>query len=79
MASVMASLDNSLKADMEHFSWVNWSEVARESFIRKSRKLDALEKFEKLLEKSEFTEEDALKLSNKVKEERLRQLKEQGI
>lgn len=79
MASVMASLDDSLKADMEHFSWVNWSEVARESFMKKTKKLEALEKFEKLLEKSEFTEEDALELSNKVKEERLKQLKREGM
>ena len=79
MASVMASLDDSLKKDMEHFSWVNWSDVAREKFMKKIKRLEALEKFEKLLEKSEFTEEDALDLSNKIKEERLKQLKEQGL
>ena len=79
MASIMASLPDSLKADIEHFSWVNWSEVAREEFIKKIKRLDALERFEKLLENSEFTEEDALKLSRKVKEGRFKQLKKQGL
>ena len=79
MASIMASLPNEVKADIEHFSWVNWSEVAREAFIVKIKRLEALEKFEKLLDKSKFTEKDALELSRKVKEERLKQLKEQGL
>lgn len=79
MASIMASLPDSLKEDMKSFSWVNWSEVAREAFIKKIRRLEALEKFEKILEKSQFTEEDALELSRKVKDERLKQLKKQGL
>lgn len=79
MASIMASLLDSLKADIEHFSWVNWSEVAREAFIKKIKRLEALEKFEKLLEKSEFTEEEVLELSRKIKEERLKQLKKQEL
>ena len=79
MASVMASLPDSLKADIEHFSWINWSEVAREALIKKIKRLEALEKFEKLLEKSDFTERDALELSKKVKEERLKQLKGKGL
>lgn len=79
MASIMASLSGSLKAEIEHFSWVNWSEVAREALIKKIKRLEALEKFERLLDKSEFTEKDALELSRKVKEERLKQLKEQGL
>jgi len=79
MASIMASLPDSLKAEIKRFSWVNWSEVAREAFIVKIKRLEALEKFEKLLDKSKFTEKDALELSRKVKEERLKQLKEQGL
>ena len=79
MASIMASLPDSLKADIAHFSWVNWSEVAREAFIKKIKILEALEKFEKLLENSKFTEEDALSLSRKAKEERFKQLKKQGL
>ena len=79
MASVMATLDESLKKDIEHFSWVNWSEVAREAFLKKIKRDEAFKRFDEILENSEFTEEDALRLSNKVKEERLKQLKEQGL
>ena len=79
MESITASLPDSLKAEIKRFSWVNWSEVAREAFIVKIKRLEALEKFEKLLDKSKFTEKDALELSRKVKEERLKQLKEQGL
>ena len=75
----MASLPNEVKADIEHFSWVNWSEVAREALVKKLKRLKALEEFERILEKSEFTEEAALELSRKVKEERLKQLKKQGL
>ena len=79
MESVTLTISDDTKEELKKFSWVNWSDVAREKFIRKVKRLEALEKFEKLLEKSEFTEEDALELSNKVKEERLKQLKEQGL
>lgn len=79
MESVTITIPDDVKEELKKFSWINWSEVAREKFIRKVKRLEALEKFENLLEKSEFTEKDALELSNKVKEERLKQLKEQGI
>ena len=75
----MASLSDSLKEDIEKLSWVNWSEVAREAFIKKIKKLEALEKFEKILDKSEFSEKEVLELSRKVKEERLKQLKDKGL
>ena len=78
MASIMASLSDSLKEDIKKFSWVNWSEVAREAFIKKIKKLEALERFERLLDKSKFSEKDVLELSRKVKEERLKQLKDKG-
>jgi len=79
MASLMASLPDSLKEDIEKLSWINWSEVAREAFIKKIKKLEALGKFEKILDKSEFSEKDILELSKKVKEERLKQLKGKGL
>ena len=79
MESVTLTISDDTKEELKKFSWVNWSDVARDKFMRKIKRLEALEKFEKLLEKSEFTEEDALELSNKVKEERLKQLKEQGL
>lgn len=79
MESVTLTIPDDIKEELKKFSWINWSEVAREKFIRKVKRLEALEKFEKLLEKSEFTEKDALRLSAKVKEDRLKQLKRQGL
>jgi len=35
MASLTFALDKQLKSDMEHFSWVNWSEVNREELNKK--------------------------------------------
>ena len=35
MVSVTISLDNELKAKVERFLWVNWSEVGREEALRK--------------------------------------------
>ena len=67
MASVMASLDDSLKADMEHFSWVNWSEVARESFIKKLKRDEAFKRFDEILKNSEMTDELASKLGDELK------------
>ncbi len=35
MVSVTISLDNELKAKVERFLWVNWSEVGREEALKK--------------------------------------------
>ena len=35
MAGLTFTLDKQLKSDMEHFSWVNWSEVNREVLNKK--------------------------------------------
>jgi len=44
---------------MESFSGINWSEVARQSFMQKIDDLEFLRKFKA---KSTLTEEEALKL-----------------
>ena len=63
----MASLDDSLKADMEHFSWVNWSEVAREAFLKKLKRDEAFKRFDEILKNSEMTDELAFKLGDELK------------
>lgn len=35
MASLTFTLDEKLKLDMEHFTWVNWSEVNKEELNKK--------------------------------------------
>ncbi len=63
MVSITLSVPEELKKQMEMYPELNWSEVARQA-IRK--KLLLLKKMEKLLEKSEMTEKDALELGRKV-------------
>jgi|SRR3989344_3548332 len=35
MVSITLSIEEELKKKMEHFSWVNWSELAREKALKK--------------------------------------------
>ena len=51
MTSVTVSLTEDLKEEIIEFSWVNWSEIAREEFIKKMI-------FEKYLKTHEISDED---------------------
>ena len=44
-------MEDELKARLDRFSWVNWSEVARESALKKEMLLKLLEKLESKEEK----------------------------
>ncbi len=79
MASVTFAVDEELKADLEHFSWVNWSEVVRLEIAEDLERSVALEKFLKIISKSKFTEKDAELLSEKVKAAMHRKLQEEGL
>ncbi|MBN1859832.1 MAG: hypothetical protein JW840_00065 [Candidatus Thermoplasmatota archaeon] len=48
---------------MELYPEINWSVVARKAFIRK---IKILREMDKILAKSELTEDDALELGSKV-------------
>lgn len=50
MASITFAVDESIKARLDKFSWVNWSEIARENLIKKEQ-LEELR--EKLVSKEE--------------------------
>ena len=56
-------MPDEIKKEMEKFPEINWSEIAR---IAIKRRLIILEEMNKLLEKSELTEEDAIRLGRKV-------------
>lgn len=58
MASLTLSMPAELREKMEHFKYINWSEVARSAIISK---LEVLEKMDRLLAKSKLTQEDTLK------------------
>ena len=51
MASVILSASEPLKADLKHFTWVNWSDIAREEVRKK-------EIFEKYLKTKKVSDED---------------------
>ena len=65
MVSLTLAVPKELKSLMEKHPEINWSEVARQSIWEKSK---ILEKMDKLLSKSKFTKEDALKHGKIVKE-----------
>jgi hypothetical protein len=72
-------LPEELKHKMELFPEVNWSAVAEEAISEKVQKLALVRVLDKMLEKSELTEGDALRLGEEVKEAGLRELKEKGL
>ncbi len=69
MVSITVSLDDELKSRLNKFSWVNWSELAREEFLDKVRRDEAFKRFDELLKDSKMTDKLALKLADKLKKE----------
>ncbi len=51
MASITLSLPDRFKAEIKHFSWVNWSEVAKEEVMKK-------EIFERYIKTGKLSDED---------------------
>lgn len=63
MVSITLAVTPELKKEMDKHPELNWSEIARQSI--KSR-IDLLNKMDSLLANSKLTEEDALRLGEKV-------------
>ena len=63
MVSITLAVPEELKKEMEDHPEMNWSEIARQA-IR--QKLIVLNKLDRMLSKSRFTEKDALELGRKV-------------
>jgi hypothetical protein len=59
MATITLAVPDELKQRMVSFPEINWSEVARQSFMQKIADMEFLRKFKA---KSTLTEEEALKL-----------------
>jgi hypothetical protein len=62
--TVTIAIPPELKERMERYNDINWSAVARNII---ERKLELLERMDRLLEKSELTEEDAILLGRQAK------------
>jgi hypothetical protein len=69
MANMTLSIPDEFKQKMENFSWLNWSEIARESFAKRMKQLEALSKLERDFEKSELTDEDCIELGRKLRKD----------
>lgn len=79
MVSITISIDPQSKQDMQRFPWVNWSEIAREIFLKKLKEQEQLERVNTLLKKSELSEEEILEWTKKARKGRFKQLKKQGL
>lgn len=63
MVSMTLSIPNELKKEMELFPEINWSVVARESI---KRKILILQEMNRILSKSELTDEDAVLFGKRI-------------
>lgn len=78
MATVTLTVSEELKSEFKGFSWVNWSETAREELLDDLRRQKVLQKLDKMLEKSELTEEDCIRLGRELKERVWKRHKQEG-
>lgn len=63
MVNITLSIPEDLKKEMDSFSDINWSAVAREAI---KKRIKMLEEFKKFTKDSTLTEEDAIELGRKV-------------
>ena len=66
MGTMTLTLSDKLKAELKRFSWVNWSELARNELLKEAERQKLFEEVEKILLKSKLTKEDADKLADEV-------------
>ncbi len=64
MSSLTLAIPQDLRSKMKQFPEINWSEVARQAIAQKMR---ALEQMQRLLNKSELTEADAIDIGREIK------------
>lgn len=79
MPNITLSVPEDLKKKLDSMPEINWSESVREFLTRRAARLLLLKRIDKLLENSEFTEEDAERLGELAKQHRLRELKSKGV
>lgn len=79
MGTITITLPSDVKAELKRFSWVNWSEVARDIFFKRLKKQEELERLDKLLKNSELTDEDIIKLTKKARKGRFKELQEKEL
>ena len=66
MANLSLTVPDGLKAKMDKFQWINWSEVAREEAIKRENIHQDFEEFNRIVSKSKLTVKDAMRLAKEV-------------
>ena len=80
MVSVSFTVSGELKTKMGEFSWINWSEVAREDAIKQEKKLKLFNELDKLTKNSTLSDKDCLELGRMLKKDVWERLKkEEGL
>ncbi len=78
MPNLTIAIPNELKNKMDKLPELNWSEVIRGFLSEKIKRAMVLKKLDSMLENSELTEEQCLKLGEKAKKSMLKKYKTQG-
>jgi len=78
MATVTLTVSEQEKAEFKSLAWVNWSEATAEELDADLRRQKALQKLDKMLEKSELTDEDCIRLGRELKERVWKRHKKEG-
>ena len=73
MVSMTLSIPKEMKKEMELYTEINWSAVAREAIRRKLR---VLREMDELLKNSKLTEEDAIFFGKKISRKVAKRLKD---
>lgn len=76
MASITFAVDDELKSELAKFMWVAWSELVRQEL---TKRLEFLGFINSKLADSSFSKEDAEKLGELAKTNRLKELKSMGL
>lgn len=78
MPNITLSIPKELKEDLDKLPELNFSESMRQFLAEKVKRALLLKKLDKMLENSELTEEDCLRLGDKIKEGVWKRYKKEG-
>jgi hypothetical protein len=78
MPNITLSIPDELKKQIDELPELNLSESMRQFLADKVKRALLLKKLDKMLENSELTEEDCLRLGRKVKEGMWKRYKKEG-
>ena len=76
MVSITLSLEEGTVSEMEHFSWVNWSSIARHAFSETLNDVKELELKKKIHEISEISKDDKREVKEFVVKEVVKSIEE---